>query len=251
MNVVENNNLYKKLLKPEKNVKYSFRTKAGDKALIIAPHPDDEVLGCAGIIQKMLNLSMMVEVVLLTDGAGENHNQELAQIRREEFYKAISSLGNIAVTYLGFPDGSISENYEKVIDSLSLVFQNSIPDIVFLPYVFDYNLDHQVCNFVLERVLTNLNLFSLKEIAMYEVWTPILYPNCYINVTDEFDVKKNAISIYRSQEKRYHIFDKVLALNTYRAKFSMRTNVRYMECFRSFNVKEYIDIISFLKCVFC
>ena len=33
MNVVENNNLYKKLLKPEKNVKYSFRTKAGDKAL--------------------------------------------------------------------------------------------------------------------------------------------------------------------------------------------------------------------------
>ena len=249
MDIVRINNMCKIMLKPEKDIKYSFSVKAGDRALIIAPHPDGEVLGCAGIIKKMLKELARVEILLLTDGSGKNHNEEMARIRREEFYKAAALLGDVSIAYLGLPDGGLNENYDKVIASIAQIFQNNIPDVVFVPYVLDYSLDHQVCNFALGTVLMNYSCFSLKKIAMYEVWTPILYPNYYINVTNEFNAKKEAISVYKSQEKYYHLLDKTLMLNAYRAKLSMRTDVKYMECFKVFDVCEYIDIVSFLKCV--
>jgi len=92
-----------------------------DRVLILAPHPDDEVLGCAGIIQEALKAGSQVRVTYLTNG---EHNQfafivyekritlrqnefvHLGEVRRSESVKSMKSLGleEDKLTFLGYPD---------------------------------------------------------------------------------------------------------------------------------------------------
>lgn len=92
-----------------------------DRILILAPHPDDEAIGCAGIIQEALNKKAKVKIIYLTNG---DHNQlafiiyekrlvfrkgefiHMGEVRRREAIGAISSLGLSLedITFLGYPD---------------------------------------------------------------------------------------------------------------------------------------------------
>ena len=93
----------------------------GDRILILAPHPDDETIGCAGIIQQALSAGAQVQVVYLTNG---DHNQiafivyekrltlrkgefiHMGEVRRQEAIKAMALLGldENNLVFLGYPD---------------------------------------------------------------------------------------------------------------------------------------------------
>lgn len=95
--------------------------KAKDRILILAPHPDDEAIGCAGIIQEALKIGAQVNVLYLTNG---DHNQlafivyekrltfrkgefiHMGEVRRKEAVKAMRLLGlsEDNLTFLGYPD---------------------------------------------------------------------------------------------------------------------------------------------------
>ena len=86
------------------------------RSLVVAPHPDDEVLGCGGTIIRIRRLGVPVAIVFLTDGeashAGRVPPSELASIRRREATEAAEVLGVPAeqLTFLGFPDGALAEH---------------------------------------------------------------------------------------------------------------------------------------------
>ena len=85
----------------------------GRPALVVAPHPDDESLGCGGLIAEAARLGETVHIVVVTDGAGSHagsgtHRPDLLrQLRQEETLEAAAVLGvpPARVTFLGLPDG--------------------------------------------------------------------------------------------------------------------------------------------------
>src|SRR5262245_52353376 len=76
----------------------------GERLLVLAPHPDDEVIGCGGVVAQHLRDGRSVRVVIATDGAQAG----LASVREEETRRGLTILGgNPVVTFLRFPDRSL------------------------------------------------------------------------------------------------------------------------------------------------
>ena len=240
----------KALLMPEEKITYTLPVGKGDNVLVISPHPDDETLGCGGAIIKMLSSSVNIAVVLLTDGNGGGRIKDIRRIRKEEFTKARSVLGYSTFDILDYPDGQLESYQERLSEQIHRIFIEHTPKLVLTPYLLDHPTDHQRANIALAQALKNA-IQSDIIIGMYEVWTPLTNPNCYLNITDEYAQKRMAIACYQSQEEYFEIIDKAEALSTFRAKLSMRKKVEHMECFKLLVVKEYIEMVETWKKAQC
>ncbi len=83
--------------------------------LIVAPHPDDETLGCGGAIALLRQLNVSVKVLIVSDGTKSHPNSltypppALKELREQESLSALAILGvaSAAVTFLGMPDGAV------------------------------------------------------------------------------------------------------------------------------------------------
>src|SRR5436190_24069407 len=77
----------------------------GERLLVLAPHPDDEVIGCGGLVALHLREGRKVRVVVATDGgqAGD------AATRQRESRAALASLGDAEIEFLNFPDRHLAE----------------------------------------------------------------------------------------------------------------------------------------------
>lgn len=234
------NQVFYSLFGTEIKLKFRLPLVNCKKAMILAPHPDDESLGCGGTVRLLSENSCNVSIVLMTDGKDKSLGQDLSKVRMDEFNSAISLLGCNKTICLGFPDGDLSLYVADAAEKLSKILVSEEPEIIFLPYILDFNPDHRYLNLILSMSLgKNRNIY----IAMYEVWTPIIYPDCYVDVTKEYDKKLAAIRCYSSQEEHYKIADKAKLLNGLRAKLSMRRNVIYIEAFKTFTNEDYCNII--------
>lgn len=236
-----NTKIIKQMFGPADCVKYTLPCKPGDTVLVIAPHPDDETLGCGGIIAQMLQNDITVTVLIMTDGDGGGRMPNIKKIRMHEFECAKTILGFTKDFRLAFPDGSLALYEDEVCEKISEILKKNSFSLIFVPYLLDYNSDHQAVNRVLAKSLIQVD-YPLVKIAMYEIWTPITYPNCLINVSLQYEIKKEALCCYRSQESYYGIYEKAIALNALRAKLSMRKQVDYMECFKLLDTENYTEV---------
>lgn len=117
-------------------------------SMVIAPHADDETLGCGGLIAIRSALKKDVRVVFLTDSAGTDADAVLAQRRRAEALAALSDLGlpPSSVHFLGLPDGTLSrldpaleaKAGAELVDLLRL----HKPAEIYLPYLGGGSAEH-------------------------------------------------------------------------------------------------------------
>ena len=82
----------------------------GERLLVLAPHPDDEVIGCGGLIALHVREGRQVRVVVVTDGAEAGN----ATVREEESRRALRLLGNIQCDFLGFHDRRLAEESDAL-----------------------------------------------------------------------------------------------------------------------------------------
>lgn len=123
----------------------------GDRVLIVAPHPDDEALGCGGLIQVALQAGAEVHVVLMTNGDaselavifgekelpfGPRAFIELGQARRKESLRALSGLGLPAkqVHFLGFPNNGLPALWQPEHWRYTDLYHSPRTDASFCPY---------------------------------------------------------------------------------------------------------------------
>src|SRR5438093_832547 len=140
----------------------------GARLLVLAPHPDDEVLGAAGVIDAAVHRGAEVRVVVATDGeVGPDKSHAggaLARERRDETRHALADLGvgANAVTFLGYADGSLAEAWSErwtarkrsqerqpadaVVDDLRAALRAATPDSIILPMPLDTHPDHAALN---------------------------------------------------------------------------------------------------------
>ena len=193
-----------------------------DKILIVAPHADDESIGCGGLITKYHN---QIEVLLITDGTkgaylGET-DIEIADKRKKEFATALEIPKILKSYYLNIPDREVSNNF-KLISKFDIRKYTKI----FVPSEFEKHIDHK-CLYSMFRKMICRTKLKIK-LYQYEVWSPLSNPNYFIDITNYINTKVNMVDVYKSQLVRYNYIGMAKSLSAYRGTF---INKEYAEVF--------------------
>lgn len=122
---------------------------AGRSALILAPHPDDETLGCGGTVLRKLAAGSAVTIAVVTDGRHSHASAlltppELAALRRNELAEAAKRLGvsESAVCWLGFEDGTVAANEDAVAAAIATLIAKLVPSEVYSTSADEPHPDH-------------------------------------------------------------------------------------------------------------
>jgi LmbE family N-acetylglucosaminyl deacetylase len=209
--------------------------------LVLAPHPDDEVLGCGGTVKKCTVAGARVTTVYFTDGSEGNDSvgaQELVNMRKGEAEAGLKVLGCGDCRFLDFPDGSLRAT-DVSIKAVRDVLDSHRPDAVFVPFFMDNHPDHIQTAVILADALKGYD--GEVTCYCYEVWTP-LYPNLLVDITETIDVKMAAMDAHASQTVHQNIKESVDGLNTYRA-IGLGKKVKACEAFYRCSKKEYIRTV--------
>jgi len=130
-------------------------------AIVLAPHPDDETLGCGGLIALKRAAGADVTIVFLTDGAGSHtavSRADLAATRRLEATTATSILGVTPdhLRFLEIPDGELEHSVEHAVDLLELILRDSAAKQVILPHPMEPPPDHRVVHRIADQAARRL-----------------------------------------------------------------------------------------------
>ena len=141
-------------------------------AIVFAPHPDDETLGCGGTILKKRAAGATVTTVFMTDGRRSHRHlmteDELAAIRSAEARAASRALGVQDSVLLGFPDTGLTAAQAEAVPRVAAILAEREPDEVYVPYYREPPADHVATR--------DIVLAALREVARpvtvyeYPVW---------------------------------------------------------------------------------
>ena len=127
--------------------------------LVIAPHPDDETLGCGATILRKRAAGSTVSVAIVTDGKHRNRQSrltmdEIGEIRRREAIEACRRLGvaDDRVFFFDFPNGELAEHTDELRDRLSELIATLDPDEVFTTPAHDGHRDHNAVGRVVSEL---------------------------------------------------------------------------------------------------
>lgn len=180
------------------------------KVLIIAPHPDDEILGVGGTIAKRATDGHDVYVCVMTKGCEPLFSAESVDQVRSECMEADSILGVKETIFLDFPAAMLETvpRY-KLNDAIVKVIQRIKPDEVYLPHRGDMQQDHKM---VVDAAMVALRPkydHVVKRIYAYETLSETgwdipntvneFIPNVYENISDTLEKKLDAMRVFQSQ----------------------------------------------------
>lgn len=195
---------------------YSINTLAGS-VLVVAPHPDDETLGCGGAIALLRHLGCAVRVLIVSDGTASHPRSrkypapKLRLLRETETLEALAILGVDAaeVTFLRLQDGAVptvnSPGFATAVAGCHSYIQTVKPQTIFLPWRNDPHGDHRATWMLMVAALESL---SKPRMIEYPIWDwdwrqrreiTVAVSGWRLDIAEVLETKKEAIAAYRSQ----------------------------------------------------
>ncbi len=180
------------------------------KVLIIAPHPDDEVLGCGGLIAKYLDEGHEVYVGVVTKETEPLYAEEEDQENKKASRNAHKVLGVTDTFFLNLPAAMLESIPRYELNSaIGKLISEIRPEEVFIPHRGDMHLDHKmIVDACMVAVRPRFD-YSVKRIYAYETlseteWdipntTNAFIPNVYVDITKYIDKKLAAMEEYKTQ----------------------------------------------------
>ncbi len=227
-------------------------TLAKKTLLVLAPHPDDEILGCGGLIAKVKSLGGMAFVMMFAVGnvkqiGGESRTEE----RTKEVEKVMEYM-KVDGYEIMFLDDDIHLKLDliprkdliDVIESKSKYSVNKInPDIIAVPSLACQNQDHEAvfnAAFTACRPRVKKGLNNAPAVLVYEqvdnLWTSRSFkPNFYVDISDYLETKIKALSLYESQmreEPNLRSLENVKRLSQLRGSEICVEAAEAFECYR-------------------
>ena len=191
------------------------------KALVLAPHPDDESIWCGGLLLKFYPT-----VVIMTDGrhGGEDGcEEETIRIRHAELSNAMRFAGITNYSELGIEDGQLAgADFGEIARRIHLGDYEAI----FVPASHDTHPDHAT-------VWPGLAPFVKEgqEVYLYDGWSALATPTHYLDISDIIEEKKRLVQAYASQEGYVRYSERMAALAHYRGLLPYPT-VEYAEAYQ-------------------
>jgi N-acetylglucosamine malate deacetylase 1 len=209
------------------------------KVAVLAPHMDDEVLGCGGTIARHATAGSDVVVIFLTDGRlGGPRNmsqEEIVSVRKTEARRAAQILGVRGVTFLDAEDSRLRSD-PLVARELREILERERPEIVYLPFFLEQHPDHRAATDVL---LTATRGSGLRfECRGYEVGTP-LFPNRLVRIDETIHLKQQALYCYQSQLAVVDYLHYGIGLSAFRAVGLGNHCGRFAEAFHALELADY------------
>lgn len=178
--------------------------------LIIAPHPDDEILGCGGTIAKHVANGNKVYVCVVTKGTLPLFPSDGVEQVRRECREADTYLGVAEIIFLDFPAAMLEEvpRYQ-LNDKICEVVQRIKPEEVYIPHRGDMQLDHKMIVDASMVALRPKYEHVVKRVYSYETLSETgwdipntvndFIPTVYNDISKFIDKKLDALSIFKSQ----------------------------------------------------
>jgi N-acetylglucosamine malate deacetylase 1 len=185
--------------------------------LIVAAHPDDEVLGCGGSIAKWSKDGNKVHVLIMAEGATsrdkirdrDNRNIELSRLAKSA-NEAGMILGIKSIELLGYPDNRMdSIDLLDVVKLIEKYIEKIKPDVVVTHHSGDLNVDHQIIHKAVMTACRPQPVCTVKRILSFEVassteWqSPTInnpfIPNWFEDISDTLEMKIIALEAYKSE----------------------------------------------------
>lgn len=186
------------------------------RVLVLAPHPDDETIGCGGTIARLTDQGAHVEVVVATDGeatvGAPFPRGEIARRRRAEVVAACGRLGVTAPPWcLGLPDGELRRHGEVLASRLQEAVDRVRPEVVLTPWLLDRHPDHRAVTAALARTTAA----KATEVWGYEAHTP-LTPTRAVAIDGVVDRKLAALRLHVTAGEAFGL-EATVALNRWRS----------------------------------
>jgi LmbE family N-acetylglucosaminyl deacetylase len=217
-------------------------------ALVLAPHYDDEVLGCGGLLAQLAAAGAAVRVLFLTDGRGggeETADREAyGRRRREEGARVCELLGFAGCDHLGLPDGALDQRLDEAVRGIRRALLSQRPELLLAPSPLEISRDHRAAFAALHRLLGGLRegdpeaeLLRGLRILLYEVNQPA-YPDLLVDVSAEAPLLARAMALYASQEERHPYWNAGAGLRRFRT-LSLAPGVELAEGYRRLRVDDF------------
>lgn len=180
------------------------------KILFIAPHPDDETLGCGGTILKHKADGDAVFWLIMTAMKPEDGWAADSIARREEEIRLVSGrYGFDKVFSLGFPAARLDTvPLNQIVAGLSGVLCEAMPEVVYVPFWNDVHSDHRITFHAATAALKTFRAPYVKKVLAYETLSetefsqgdaPLFAPNVFCDITPFFERKKAIFGLYGSE----------------------------------------------------
>jgi LmbE family N-acetylglucosaminyl deacetylase len=185
--------------------------------LIVAAHPDDEILGCGGTMARYASNGDLVHVLILADGEtarDQGASQSTIEMRQDAARAAAKEVGALPPVFAGLPDNRMDG--VELLDVVKIVektVEDVGPEQIFTHSPGDLNIDHQVtCRAVMTAArpqpgspVRRINLFevpSSTEWALPHASSAFL-PNAFIDITDFLEKKIAALGHYAAEMRNW------------------------------------------------
>jgi LmbE family N-acetylglucosaminyl deacetylase len=190
------------------------RSSQKSKVLVVAAHPDDEVLGCGGTIARLARSGHSVFVLILGEGvtsrsdrrSRKNSLKEIRELRKAAGISA-KVLGVEEVFFQDFPDNRFdSVDLLDIVKAVEKVKNAVNPEVVFTHFEHDLNKDHRITNHAVLIATRPVKGETVKEVYAFEVassteWAfPLRFsPNVFFDISDSIGTKQKALGAYSSE----------------------------------------------------
>ena len=182
--------------------------------LVIAPHPDDEVLGCGGTIKKLADEGRQVYVLIMSRGTPKYYAEERIDNVRLEAREAHMLLGVKETLFFDYHAPELDTvPLAELSRSIAGVIQEKKIHTIFLPHRGDIHNDHALVFKAGLVAARPVGSYTVKEIYCYETlseteWAPpfgddAFIPGLFVNVTPYFDHKLRAMECFKSQLRTF------------------------------------------------
>jgi N-acetylglucosamine malate deacetylase 1 len=184
------------------------------KILVIAPHMDDEVLGCGGNIRKHVSNGDSVSVCFVANRAYDHkYDEQKIAIELTHARSAQKILGYQNFHFLNLPDERLDTCVQDIIIPLEEYVFSIRPEVVYSPFRNDNNQDHQAVAKALQVVLRPVAVTFLNRWLMYETPScteqspaPGIFgfqPNVFSDISDYLDIKLKALACYETEARKF------------------------------------------------
>ena len=141
--------------------------------LVIASHPDDEILGCGGTLSKLKTEGAKISAVFLSDGESARKNSDIKKLilnRKNQAKKAGNIVGIKKIYFGSFPDNSMdSIPILKIIQFIEKHIKKIKPDTIFTHFESDLNIDHQITSKAVTTACRPTKNQTVKSIFFFEI----------------------------------------------------------------------------------